>query len=394
MQLTPAERTATQIIRAAFPPGEEPGSVPALRADAWGAVAQGAWRHNLAPMLFAALKHLGRTDDPPAAVTEMLRLAYLRTSAANWLAFQELGDLLAQCARENISMILLKGAALANTVYPNIALRPMGDLDLLIRFADAPRLGEMLAVRGFAPSLEPTRNFYAEFSYDQAFVRGGKRPLMIETHWHLFSQPYYRNRIPIAWFWERTQPMTVNGHAAQMFAPTAQIVHLAAHAVLHHQGQGLLGAHDFALVLARQRAQINWDDALTAARAFGLNRVLLAALDQAREVWGVSAPDDVSAHLARAVGLRERILFAVNTSRHVEAREVWDALNLPRGKSKLGYLKPILFPSRAYMLERYGIADARALPMHYARRLGRGAQLFARSCAAMAGSVTRGLRVN
>jgi len=265
-------------------------------------------------------------------------------------------------------------------------------VDIFIRRADAVRVREILLARGFEPGLEPRENFYDEFSYDEAFARQGKYPMALEVHWHLFGQPYYRNRIPVAWFWERTMPIRVNEQTALAFTPEAHIIHHAAHAVLHHQGHNLLAAYDLALVLARYRAQIDWDAIVTAARKFELSRILHTQLTRTRAAWDVSAPAEVLTRLADAVGLRERILFAVNTSPHVEARDLWDALNQPRGKSKLGYLKPILFPSRAYMQKRYGIADARALPWHYARRLGRGAQMFVKSVAAMLGNVTRGWR--
>ena len=42
----------------------------------------------------------------------------------------------------------LKGAALAHTVYPNRALRPMRDIDLLVRLAHTGAVEEFLVERG------------------------------------------------------------------------------------------------------------------------------------------------------------------------------------------------------------------------------------------------------
>jgi hypothetical protein len=383
-----AERALTQFIRAAVPFDGDAVVAPVIDADQWNALAQIAGANNLTPVLYAALMQIEDSPAPPALV-ESLQDAYHQTKLANWVAFREVGELISIFEREKIALVLLKGAALAKTVYPAIAMRPMGDVDIFIRRDDAPRVRDILIARGFAIGLEPRQDYYDEFSYDQAFVRAGKYPLALEAHWHLFGQPYNRNRIPIEWFWDRTMPIRINDQTARAFAPSAQIIHLAAHAVLHHQGHNLLAAYDLALVLAQYRDQIDWDEIVKAARKFELSRILHAQLTRTRAAWGVAAPDDVIARLARAVGLRERILFAVNTSPHVEAHDLWDALNQPRGKSKLGYLKPILFPSRDYMLQRYGITNARDLPMHYARRLGRGAQMFARSVMAMARNVMR-----
>ncbi|MBI5303638.1 MAG: nucleotidyltransferase family protein [Chloroflexi bacterium] len=384
-----SERVLTQLIRAAFPFDGDAIGMPQVNADEWIAIAQTAQQHNLAPLFYAALWRYDGAPEPPGALVESLQTAYHQTKIANWVAFREVGELLAIFEREKIPAVLLKGAALANTLYPNIAMRPMGDMDILIHRDDAPRVSDILTARGFTTTLEPTENFYTRFSYDQAFERVGKYPLMIEMHWHLFNLPYYRERIAIEWFWQRTLPMRVNDQPARVFAPEAQIIHLAAHAVLHHQGHGLLAAYDLALVLARYREQINWDDVIESARAFGLSRIVQSNLARVGDTWGVSVPNEVRARLARSASVRERILFAINTAPRVEARDVWDGMNLPSGKSRWLYFWHTFFPSREYMRQRYAITDARTLPLHYLRRLGRGAGMFAQSAAAMAGNVVK-----
>jgi hypothetical protein len=382
-------RTLTQLVRAAFPFSGDVIPLPRISSDEWIALAQTAQQHGLAPLLYASLEQYNSTLKPPSAVTEMLELAYYQTKTTNWLMFQELGELLARFEQEQIPVVLLKGAALANTLYPRIALRPMGDLDMLIYLADAPRVRDILTARGLAPGLEPAENFYPNFSYDQAFERCGERPLTVEAHWHLFKLPYYQNRIPIEWFWQRTMPMRVNDQPARLFTPEAQIVHLAAHAVLHHHGDSLLASYDLALVLVRYRDQINWEEVIASAHSFGLSRIVDSNLARVRDEWGVFVPDDVCARLAHSSSVRERILFAINTAPRVEARDVWDGMNLRGVKAKLLYFCHTLFPSHAYMRKRYGIAATRALPLHYLRRLSRGAGMFVHSAVVMAWNVVK-----
>ncbi|MBI5648857.1 MAG: nucleotidyltransferase family protein [Chloroflexi bacterium] len=383
-----AERALTQFIRAAFPFDDDTVAAPTLDADQWNAVAQIAWANNLTPLLYAAILQNEDTG-APAALVETLQTAYHQVKIANWVAFREVGELLTIFEREKIETVLLKGAALAKTVYPAIAMRPMGDVDVLFRDDDVAHARAILIARGFTPGLEPSENFQTRFACEQAFTRAGKYPMMFEVHWHLFNLPYYRARIPIEWFWQRTLPMRVNDQPARAFAPEAQIIHLAAHAALHHQGHNLLAAYDLALTLARYRDQINWDDVIQAARAFVLSRIVQANLARVRETWGVAAPAQVETRLARAAGLGERVLFAINTSSRVEARDLWDGMNLPDAKSRMRFFLGILFPSRDYMRKRYGIVDQQGLTWSYAQRLGRGAQMFARSVMAMAGNVVK-----
>jgi len=46
--------------------------------------------------------------------------------------YAELGQLLRSLKDRGVEVIVLKGAALAETVWKNIALRPMADMDLLV----------------------------------------------------------------------------------------------------------------------------------------------------------------------------------------------------------------------------------------------------------------------
>ena len=54
-------------------------------------------------------------------------------------------------AQAGVPFLVLKGAALAHLVYGDPRLRPMRDVDLLIRKADAGRALDVLTRCGFRP---------------------------------------------------------------------------------------------------------------------------------------------------------------------------------------------------------------------------------------------------
>lgn len=62
-----------------------------------------------------------------------LKKEYQWSLARNMILFDELGRVLEAFNEAGIDVIVLKGAALAQTIYPDIALRPMGDVDLLVK---------------------------------------------------------------------------------------------------------------------------------------------------------------------------------------------------------------------------------------------------------------------
>ncbi len=374
-----------RVLREA-PPLRSDASLPAALPSAdWNALVARAQMHGLAPLLYAAIRTRGGQDALPPAALNNLRLAYLRNDIAVWQAEQELGRLLDGFARERIPVILLKGCALAPTLYPAANLRVLGDLDLLIPRAEAERAGAWMRAQGYAPLLDLERGFRERFACEQCYVRGGKQPAQVDLHWHLFNHTHQRARIPIEWFWERTTPVQVGGRTAQIFSPEAQLLHLATHFVLHHRGDGLKWSYDLALLLTRER--IEWGAVVEAVRAFGLSQVVRATLLGVSDVWGIPAPAECLDALRPSFG--ERVQFAFETAPRIEARVVWDAAGISSRRGGAAYLWRAVLPSPGYMRARYKIAHAWQLPFYYLWRVGRGARQFIVSVGSMLANALR-----
>ncbi len=133
----------------------------AFTPDDWQLLVMMAETEGVGPLLHWKLKHAkcgvrGAECEVPTSVQQQLKASYYQTAARNALLFRELDRILAAfaeaetCAAKaptggsgeqcrSIPVIVLKGAALllehqddmAQSLYPDPALRPMMDLDLL-----------------------------------------------------------------------------------------------------------------------------------------------------------------------------------------------------------------------------------------------------------------------
>lgn len=92
-------------------------------------------RHRVAPLLYRQLKKL-EASDVPSEIMQELRTYYLRTAARNMDFYRQMSAILQCFQSENIPVIPLKGLYLAEHVYRNIGVRPMGDVDVLVRQED------------------------------------------------------------------------------------------------------------------------------------------------------------------------------------------------------------------------------------------------------------------
>ncbi|MBN2167252.1 MAG: nucleotidyltransferase family protein [Marinilabiliaceae bacterium] len=99
---------------------------------------QFAAKNGLAPLLYWILnKH-----HHPLADT--FKMDFLASSFRNELLKRDANNLIEKMNQNNIKSIPLKGFFIAQTIYDELALRPMSDVDLLIRQEDLPKLSNLL----------------------------------------------------------------------------------------------------------------------------------------------------------------------------------------------------------------------------------------------------------
>jgi hypothetical protein len=134
---------------------------------------------------------------------------YLRQSMVQ---FHELDKILNTFEREGNDVIQLKGAWLAKNYYPDPALRPMGDLDLLVRKEYMKKAKKSLMNQGYV--FNGTFPFINEDSYEKAHFHFPYRksnslsPIFVELHHDIAVKSDFINN-NILEFWENA--LQING---------------------------------------------------------------------------------------------------------------------------------------------------------------------------------------
>ncbi len=131
------------------------GSEPALRLPDspldWDRLIERASRLGILPHLHDLFRR--RSDLAiPAEVREEVERQYYAAAGRNAVFHEALREALAMLADRGIPTLVLKGAALAEIVYENIALRPMRDLDLMVRVSDLDEAARGIVALGYRPS--------------------------------------------------------------------------------------------------------------------------------------------------------------------------------------------------------------------------------------------------
>lgn len=123
----------------------------AKRYEEWPSLPQRAEEQGMAPLLYRHLKPLA--TPVPEDCLKVLAGLTLRHRQANTIRNGVLVDYLQALGQQNVEALVLKGAALANSAYPQPGLRPMRDMDLLVRHTDAIRAQQILCELGFSAEI-------------------------------------------------------------------------------------------------------------------------------------------------------------------------------------------------------------------------------------------------
>lgn len=308
----------------------------------------------------------------PPQVSERLHKLYLDSATKNALLFQELEQILRAFGKLGQKLILLKGSALGTQIYPNLALRPMVDLDLLVDRSKTTPAISILQQQGFQIArVEEQPGFTINYENEIVLRKFRAIEIVVEVHWSLFNSPYYQYKLSQEWLWESAQTIEVNGVPALMLKPEIQVLHLCGHLSYHHAGEGWLWRHDLAEMIMHYREALDWDQIIEYANQFDLLITLQTNLASLQVVYGAIVPDKVMMKLAAydPTKAEKRLFSQLNIVKKKSGKTfLEDFSSLPDWKSKLDFALHNLFPSPNYMKVRYQFNASLLLPYFYAYR--------------------------
>ena len=339
----------------------------------WDSVVDRAFEHDIAPLMYRTLQGLPQTDHTKAAFAR-LRSAYMGNAARNALLFRELHVVLRALRERRKDVIVLKGAALAETVYRDRALRPMSDVDLLVRKADLAESEEILKSLGYRLSRtqESAREWYSTNHYHFALFKEVSPALgvCLEIHW-LLERP---RRFPIdtEGVWERAVAARIGDVPAFVLCPEDLLLHLCLHTCKHRLTGGFRAFCDIAEVIREFGLQMNWMQVVSRASEWRINTFVAVPLHLTQKFLDALVPEWVIEAMMPP-GFDHRLLEAV-AARVFEDRlagTLFQDFFLLRHGNSLGERASVVQKvfSRAAIASRYGLsADSAGIFRYYPRR--------------------------
>jgi hypothetical protein len=250
--------------------------------------------HGVAPLLYRSLQEVNERACVPERAFDRLEKHYYATAARNLKLFQKLKGILEAFQGVGVEVLVLKGPVLASLIYPGMALRPIGDLDLLIHPEDFQKARQALAGLGYilnpsVPSLKGSELVeYAHYFSQIRFL--SKSGPLIETHFCLVNIGVPREDTER--IWRRGLEFEGPGFKARMPSFEDILIHLCLHAAQHNFYRLLLFC-DIAGLLHKYGALLDWVYVMEAVQTRRMQSLVYHSLIYSQQLFDVRVPEAV-----------------------------------------------------------------------------------------------------
>lgn len=248
--------------------------------------------HWIIPLLYWQAGRLPDEFRPPASILDQMRDAFQWSRVRCLQMEKQLREIAAAFKAEGIRVLVLKGPAYGRTVYPDPALRPGSDLDLLV-LPDQMRLSEAiledLGYRCDAKLFDASEKLYK----DEKFVhlKNPRDYLTIELHWRLHSFLGIRQDAGPEELFFRAKTVTGPSLVFEALGPVDALIHTAINnAFGHYDGMRLIWVHDVATLSSSLTVPDQWELLQERCVAWRARLAVELSLTMAREWLGLLLP--------------------------------------------------------------------------------------------------------
>lgn len=347
---------------------------PRIADDEWDRIEREAGGHGIAPLLHRSLRNserAGRTASIPPGVTARLEEKRAAVTAQNLLFAGELASILGACEARQVWCAPLRGLALAEDLFTDPSLRPMGDIDLLIQRDDLTGVSGILRELGYE-QMDRRPGYAHDFYYTAKFIKDRHGWIITEPHWSI-AYPPFLGRFDMDAVWTRCRRGKVVGLDTWLLSREDVLLNLCFHLVHEGREAPLLRHLEIDRLIRTQGPGLDWSIIVSAANESGQGFFVHHVLGEVIEILDTPVPADVLLSLpAEPQRTREgRIATFLADRGDIDGRETLALMLASKGtKVRVRYLLSLLFPTPVFMRIQYELTHRYQYPFAYMKRFG------------------------
>lgn len=319
--------------------------------------------NRVTPLLY---HHLAKKPKPEYITPDFIKRLkdlYLYSLRINARIYNELSKVLNLLNENNIPTIVLKGGALAELYYKDIALRPMYDIDLIFKPEDTWRIDKVLAKLGYISDAlsEHHVQWLPHICKNQA--------LELDVNPSIFELPKLNP-------WTKARPARIASKDTYILGPEDFILHISLHLDRHYmedESVNLIWWFDVKKLLERYINEINWNYMAQVAKEYEVGPSMYRILNAIDRWFGISIPPDAISQFKSDGAIASVIDILCppvkNKSDYKELDSIFSSFSsttrLPSFRKKVYHIFKRMFPDKECIIQIYSVKRKKLVYLYY-----------------------------
>ena len=352
---------------------DDPIHAPVVSIEEWSELLSILRSHWVSPLLYWQLSRLPDQFLPPKPIVDRMRTTFQWSRTRCFHLERQLGEILAAFKNQGVRALVLKGPALGGTVYPDPALRPASDLDLLVLPDQVVRSRAILETLGYkclGRRFELSRDYFDDEPF--IFPKDQKHNRPVDIHWDLHVFSGIRRDVGVEDFFLRAVKVESSSLTFEALHPVDAIIHRAINnAFGHDHDMRLIWIYDIKLLAQHLLEPRDWVELQERSVVWRARLAMEHSLNMARVWAGLQLPHEFEDFSTWPEPTGAEVdAWSSAIRRH---RGLAGLFNLHMGNSsnpleKAMFFVHLLFPSPSYMRVFYPSRKEWLLPLSYGRR--------------------------
>ncbi|MBU1627452.1 nucleotidyltransferase family protein [bacterium] len=257
----------------------------------WETIFKMAMKNKVILLIF---KHLNEEIFIPhvsESIKKDLNMYYFGNLARNLVLLRELNKFLSEFENAGIQAIILKGGFISHVLYEDVALRLMGDIDLLLKFEDLDRVGKIAEKLGYEfLKTRSSKELYEKYHFHYVYRKTDELKFIFEFHWNLIKSSMKLDIKPEE-LWKDTIEFNLFNTKGRTLSYENFFLHLIIHAGHDCVEHGLIALCEIAEFYKKFKMKINIPKFVNTTYNVKANKLAYYVLNQTEKFYGFKFDD-------------------------------------------------------------------------------------------------------
>jgi putative nucleotidyltransferase-like protein len=322
-------------------------------------------------LLREKLDENGYFDALPKQFSERLKSLEFQYAAQQLSRQHEIKSILILFQIRKLDFLLMKGEALASSIYPAAHMRTRCDVDLLFRDKYATEQAWLTLEKNGYKREETLQGEFVGYQFSCSKLLGTGTTNTFDIHNQINDYLWFARMFSFDELYSHADNINYFGRQVKCTSPVYSLMHASLHRISNKPNGNqdrLIWLYDIHL-LCRSLSHSEWETFCRLAQEKVLAKVCLEGIQQASHYLHTEIPSEF---LIKLAGIATREPKGLNHMNQRWRLYLNDWLHNKGVANKLRQLREHLFPSPGYIMRKYQLTSKVLLPYFYLKRIFQG----------------------